>query len=288
VFNRSPQRRHWRFSAAATAALTLGVLLFYRDWAGVEDKVSWIWQTLGQGSASSAPVPPQVAPVPEPELGPRVQLNYDQWVDQLHREAQVVATDRPARLAILAGDSLSLWFPAEQLPAGVTWLNQGISGETSGGLLRRLDIFDPTQPQVIFVMVGVNDLIRGYGRATVVANQQEIVRHLKQVHPKAKIVVQSILPHGDRAIILHQRDGRPAPEWAEALLAIANNNIRDLNDRLAAMAQAEGVEFLNLTPDFTTDDGHLHPDLTTDGLHLSPQGYAVWQKRLMTYLPAPA
>ncbi len=278
------RRSRWALaSAVLTGLLTVGAGVFYGDslsslWQGVRQDLAQGW-----GNASSAQTPlPTV--VPEPELGPRLQLNYDQWIALLQREAQVVAEDRPARLAVLAGDSLSLWFPAALLPADRTWLNQGISGETSAGLRRRLDLFDQTQPQMILVMVGINDLIRGWGRATVVANTEDIIRHLKVVHPKARIVLQSVLPHGDRAIIFNQRDGSATPAWAESLTAIPNDRIRELNDRLAQLAHTEGIDYLDLHRHFTTANGTMNPDLTTDGLHLSTQGYEVWRSQLSPYL----
>jgi lysophospholipase L1-like esterase len=106
----------------------------------------------------------------QPELGPRHKLSYPQWLDILKQEAKMTADKHPQRLTILAGDSLSLWFPPELLPEDRTWLNQGISGEVSNGLLQRLDFFDRTQPEKIFVMVGINDLIRGLDDQEILAN----------------------------------------------------------------------------------------------------------------------
>jgi len=229
------------------------------------------------------------------ESGSRYQLTYEQWVNLLAREAAVVADKAPTQLFILAGDSLSLWFPSELLPQGGTWLNQGISGETSYGLLRRVKLFDQTKPQIIFVMIGINDLIRGFRYETVAANHREIIRHLKAVHPKAKIVVQSILPHGgDRAAQRYltsvkddpAADQNPPPMWVKRLPIITNPSIQRLNQRLALIAREENVEFLDLHTQFTDARGDLREDLTTDGLHLSPAGYALWRSHLDHFLPA--
>lgn len=194
----------------------------------------------------------------------------------LGREAKVAAEDRPERLTVLAGDSLSLWFPAELLPTGVTWLNQGISGETSYGLLRRLKLFDATDPKTILVMIGINDLIKGVWEETLLANHREIVRHLKKTHPRARIIVQSILPHGGQ---MFQQKLHRQP-WETRLAEISNQHIRTLNQRLATIAHEEKVMYLDLHPHFTNQIGDLRSELTTDGLHLSPQGYLVWQAQL--------
>ncbi len=209
-----------------------------------------------------------------PELGPRHKLSYPQWLDILKQEAKITAQKNLPRLIILAGDSLSLWFPPELLPEDKNWLNQGISGEVSNGLLQRLDLFDRTQPDMIFVMVGINDLIRGLEDQEVLANYRQIIIYLQRKHPDAEIVVQSILPHGGEGATW---------EGKEKLLAIPNSRIQNLNQELHNIATQKGAKYLDLHPLFTDKQGNLRSDFTTDGLHLSPPGYLVWRTALQMY-----
>lgn len=209
-----------------------------------------------------------------PELGPRHQLSYPQWLDMLKQEAKITADKNPQRLTILAGDSLSLWFPPELLPEDRNWLNQGISGEVSNGLLQRLDFFDRTQPDMILVMVGINDLIRGLDDQEIITNYRQIISYLRRKHPQAEIVIQSILPHGA---------GGTTWEGKEKLLAIPNSRIRKLNQELNNIATKKGARYLNLHPLFTDQQGNLRSNFTTDGLHLSPPGYLVWRTALQMY-----
>jgi lysophospholipase L1-like esterase len=218
----------------------------------------------------------EVDPVPAPdsELGQRHQLDYEEWQELLAQEASVVAEQQPERLAILAGDSISLWFPEEYLPNDRTWLNQGISGETSVGLLRRLDLFDQTLPDTIFVMIGINDLLRGTDELTVLENQRQIIDYLKDVHPQAQIVLQSILPHAAEQATWEGRD---------RLLALPNSEIHAMNRQIEQLANEEGVYFLDLYPLFADDAGDLRLELSTDGLHLNQQGFYVWSIALKVY-----
>ncbi|MEG3970546.1 SGNH/GDSL hydrolase family protein [Microcoleus sp. T2B6] len=213
-----------------------------------------------------------VLDVPVP--GPRHKWTYQQWVTQLGREAEAAAANRPSRLSVLAGDSLSMWFPTKLLPADRIWLNQGISGETSVGLLKRLQLFDRTAPDTVFVMIGINDLLRGASDEGILDNQRQIIRDLRWAHPKAQVVVQSILPHSGEQATWENRD---------RLLAIPNSRIRAINRRLKEIASSENVLYLNLYPLFADADGNLPTELSTDGLHLNDQGYLVWRSALQLF-----
>ncbi|WP_375501514.1 SGNH/GDSL hydrolase family protein [uncultured Nostoc sp.] len=189
------------------------------------------------------------------------QLTYDDWKSLLALEARAIAQGQGANhLSILVGDSLSMWFPREKLPAGKLWLNQGISGDTSSGVLKRLGAFSATRPDVIYVMAGINDLRKGASDDTILRNYRRIIRRLRQTHPKAQIIVQSILP--------------------TRLAKLSNSHIRHINIQLTQIAKQEGANYLNIYSWFTDMEGNLRPELTTDGLHLSQEGYDVWRLAL--------
>ncbi|WP_375513212.1 SGNH/GDSL hydrolase family protein [uncultured Nostoc sp.] len=189
------------------------------------------------------------------------QLTYDDWKSLLALEARAIAQGQGANhLSILVGDSLSMWFPREKLPAGKLWLNQGISGDTSSGVLKRLGAFSATRPDVIYVMAGINDLRKGASDDTILRNYRRIIRRLRQTHPKAQIIVQSILP--------------------TRLAKLSNSRIRHINTQLTQIAKQEGANYLNIYSWFTDMEGNLRPELTTDGLHLSQEGYDVWRSAL--------
>ena len=213
-----------------------------------------------------------VLDVPVP--GQRHKWNYQQWVTQLGREAEAAASNRPPKLSVLAGDSLSMWFPTKLLPPDRIWLNQGISGETSVGLLKRLQLFDRTVPDTVFVMIGINDLLRGASDEGILNNQRQIIRDLRWAHPKAQVVVQSILPHSGEQSTWENRD---------RLLAIPNSRIRAINRRLKEIATSENVSYLDLQPLFADADGNLPKELSTDGLHLNDRGYLVWRSALQMF-----
>lgn len=229
----------------------------------------WLRRLFTQPSLANSPITIASVPLPTPTpiQGERLYLNYQQWVDLLAQEAEAVAQQQPENLYILLGDSISLWFPSEILPPG-TWLNQGISGDTSVGVLRRLELLDDTQPQAIFLMIGINDLLRGVESETVIANQRLTIRYLQRIHPDTVVVVQSILPHSAE---------NATWEGREKLLEIPNAEIRQINQTLKAIAETESAVYLDLYSFFADEQGNLRTELSTDGLHLNTEGYKLWR-----------
>ncbi len=190
------------------------------------------------------------------------QPTYEQWRTLMKREAAIAAkATTTQRVGVLLGDSLSLWFPSDRLPQPQTWLNQSISGETTSGILHRLSDFAATRPRVIYLMAGINDLKQGATDNEILWNMRRIITRLRQTHPQANLIVQSVLP--TRSVIA------------------SSDRITQLNRQLKALSTYNGAYFLDLSAQMADAAGKLRQDLTTDGLHLSAKGYATWQSILM-------
>lgn len=186
------------------------------------------------------------------------QPTYEDWKALLAQEARVIAGSQGSnRLTVMLGDSLLMWYPTDQLPRDRFVLNQGISGDTSQGVLQRLSYLDYTRPSDIHVMVGINDLKNGATDQDVLIRLQQIMQQLRSHHPQSQIYVHSLLP--------------------TRLANLPASRIEQFNQRLSLIAQYQQVRYLDLVPYFAAADGNLQPNLTTDGLHLNAQGYATWQ-----------
>jgi lysophospholipase L1-like esterase len=192
------------------------------------------------------------------------QPTYDQWQALLAAEAELAAQTQGSRsLTVLVGDSLALWLPLSTWPGQQVWLNQSISGETTGHMLQRLHYFAATRPRAIHLMGGINDLKQGVPETEVVDNITQILVQLRWQQPGARLVVYSILP--------------------TRLGGILNDRIQRVNQSLAVVAAQQGATFIDLYSVFSDSSGQLRPELTTDGLHLSPQGYTLWQAALVSH-----
>ncbi|MEA5462729.1 GDSL-type esterase/lipase family protein [Leptothoe sp. PORK10 BA2] len=190
------------------------------------------------------------------------QPTYGEWQGLLKQEADAIASGQGTnRLTVVVGDSLSMWLPPEMLPRDRFWLNQGISGDTTGGILQRLSAFANTNPDTIHLMAGVNDLKNGASDREILTNLNQIMAKLRQQHPTARVVVHSILP----------------TRWEN----IPSQRIRTLNTQIAQLTDYHQLDYLDLHPSFSNETGNLRQELTTDGLHLNRLGYQVWQLALL-------
>lgn len=184
---------------------------------------------------------------------------YEQWQSLLIQEAKALAYGQGNNsLSVIVGDSLSMWFPTDKLSKNNLWLNQGISGENTTQILRRLKYkdFGQTRPNRIYVMAGINDLRQGAADQTILGNHRQMMRQLRKDYPQAEIIVQSILP--------------------TRFASIPDRRLRYLNQQLEMITVQEGVSFLNLYDRFLNQEGQLRRELTTDGIHLSMAGYEAW------------
>ncbi|MER8786896.1 GDSL-type esterase/lipase family protein [Mesorhizobium sp. M0983] len=158
---------------------------------------------------------------------------------------------------VMLGDSLTenaLW---QELFPKLSIINRGISGDGVAGVLLRLDQITAARPQIVFIMLGVND-IRAYADADDVAEAYgHVIKGLAGVD---QIVVQSTLFTSGEA----------------------KNNaaIKRLNDALAVLCDsAPNCRYLDLNA-LLSKDGALQRDFTIDGLHLNGNGYRVWASEI--------
>src|ERR1051325_4136803 len=75
-----------------------------------------------------------------------------------------------------------------------TIVNQGISGDTTAGALRRLDRALALKPQIAVVELGVNDGLRGVPVPQVRANLEKIIEAFQQNHVQVLLCGMEALP----------------------------------------------------------------------------------------------
>ncbi|MDR7869043.1 MAG: GDSL-type esterase/lipase family protein [Sporomusaceae bacterium] len=104
----------------------------------------------------------------------------------------------PARPVVFLGDSITYGGDWEDLFPATLVENRGIGGDTTLGLLNRLDQVIALKPSQIFLMIGMNDLCYNRPIPEVIANYRRILGRFREELPDTKVYVQSVLPFNDR------------------------------------------------------------------------------------------
>jgi lysophospholipase L1-like esterase len=150
--------------------------------------------------------------------------------------------------------------------------NRGISGDTSEGVLFRLQQVTRMQPAKVFLLIGINDLSKNISPDTVYVNICKIVSRINTQSPKTKVYVQSILPVNNTFKSFSNHTCR-TPQ------------VKELNGRLKNICPKLGAVYVDLFNELRNpNDDLLNPMYTNDGLHLVGEGYKAWAKIIQPLL----
>lgn len=191
------------------------------------------------------------------------------WKNKVKAFKKIKMAPNTAKLFI--GDSITEGFDLNRHLNDSTTVNMGIGGDFTSGVLRRLDIVAALQPKQIFVMIGINDILKNVPQDRIENNYREIIAYMKKHCTNSKIYVQSNLP----------TTGMGGTDESNRIIVA---RVEELNAFLTELCAANQIEFINLYPKFETTDHKLIPELTYDGLHLSDSGYVVWSNEIRSLL----
>ncbi|MDQ6477155.1 GDSL-type esterase/lipase family protein [Dyadobacter sp. LHD-138] len=164
---------------------------------------------------------------------------------------------------VFLGNSIIFWTEWNELLRNRHVKNRGIPGDTSYGVLDRLDEVTSGKPAKVFLLIGINDLARNIPADVLLQNFSRIIRRVKSESASTRIYIQTILPTNDSFNKLPNHCNKDAL-------------IRKVNSELLKLAQEEHVIFIDLYSHFADQAGKLKKELTWDGVHLTQEGYKKW------------
>ena len=171
------------------------------------------------------------------------------------------------RDVIFLGDSITEGCDWSELFQNPHIKNHGIGGDTSDGVLKRLDPIISSMPQQIFLMVGINDLWNGVSVDGVVANCRRILAQCKSKTHTTMLFIQSVLP---MTSIWSSSPGR---------VSTVNAQVVALNDALRKLTSEFHYSYIDLHSLFVKE-GQLDPRYSSDGLHLNDEAYMMWKSAI--------
>ncbi len=191
--------------------------------------------------------------------------------DYAHRKSQLDMLSADTAKIVMWGNSLTRQGEWSELLDHPQVRNRGIEGDHIAGLIARMDQVVALQPEWLFVMIGINDLLF-HAPPFVLDQYDTLLQHLEEKLPRTQVVVQSLLPVNNAV--------RP--------LGIRNEDIRAVNEGLKALAVRYGCRYLDLHALFTDGQGRLDARFTLDGIHLNGPAYRLWAEAVKELLHARA
>ncbi|NIJ08335.1 lysophospholipase L1-like esterase [Sphingomonas vulcanisoli] len=186
------------------------------------------------------------------------------WPDLCHYRLEnlsLKAQPAAARRVVFMGDSITqAWGYGDPALFRNGWVDRGISGQTTPQMLLRFsaDVL-ALRPRVVHIMAGTNDVAGNTGPSTFETVEQNIAAMVTLAKAAGIKVVLAAVPPAARMPW--------APQIAPAPVIAA------LNARLRALADREGVIFVDYAPAIGLPDGSMRPEMTLDGVHPSAAGY---------------
>ena len=173
---------------------------------------------------------------------------------------------------LFVGDSITDWFSnpfrGGAAPGLEVWnanfsalkpANFGIAGDTTQGVLWRMQNgeLEGFKAKLIVLMLGTNNINRN-PVDEIVDGDRLIIEEFKKRQPQAKVLLLGVFP----------RNADPANPLRAT--------IKEINGKLAKLADNKQVFFMDIGDKFLTADGTLTTEVMADGLHPTARGYQIW------------
>ncbi|MCF7485832.1 SGNH/GDSL hydrolase family protein [Vibrio sp. A2-1] len=165
---------------------------------------------------------------------------------------------------VMFGDSITEWAPWADIFRDVSMVNRGLAGDTTTGMLRRIDTTLNVKPKLVCFMAGINDLAQGYSVDHIYQNYIEMLTTWRA--QGITILVQSTLHVGNK-------------------LQGLNPQVSELNKRLQAYCEQHDIEFLDVNRVLAPNQ-LLSNEYSCDDLHLNAKAYQVWAEVLQPKIEA--
>lgn len=163
---------------------------------------------------------------------------------------------------VMFGDSITEWGPWHDALPNIPLSNRGLAGDTTAGMVQRLETTTLHQPKLVCVMAGINDLAQGYSVEHISHNYAKMVDFW--CAQDIEVWVQSTLYVGER-------------------MAALNPKVTQLNQQLQQMCEQKQVRFLDLNQVICPQQV-LPLDSSCDDLHLNSTAYKKWLHTLTPLL----
>jgi lysophospholipase L1-like esterase len=164
---------------------------------------------------------------------------------------------------IIIGDSMVAYLNLNQYGLKDV-INQGIAGDTTPGVIKRLDMVTRLKPSIVILNIGSNDIV--LTELSYLETVDHIIKIKEDIESKtyALVYVMNLTP------VLRDHEITNATYVSHR----TNKDILKINNELKKRLHKE--DHINIFDKLIDSDGNLDTRYTTDGIHLNHLGYEIY------------
>ena len=171
---------------------------------------------------------------------------------------------------VFLGDSITQDYNVYEAFPGRLVYNRGIGGDTTVGVLNRLDVsvFE-LKPKAVVMLIGTNDFaLLKSSIEEVFERYIKIIDTIKEKLPTCHVIVQSVYP---------------VNETIDKMTVLPRNN-RDIDALNEMLKTIKTITYVDVSSHLKDEDHRFKAIYTLEGLHVSPLGYEIITDILSTLL----
>ena len=165
---------------------------------------------------------------------------------------------------VFLDDSITAYIDWNEFFPTFDLLNRGIEGDTWKGIQHRLNEVVKHDPDIIVLMVGINDIAGGSSSEEILEAAKQSIEIIKKNLPGTKLILCDILP---------------SPRYSVQVIQEVNTGYSRISE------EYDEILYLPLLDLYLNPDSSVNAYLfSEDGVHLNGDGYSIWIEELRKIL----
>ena len=178
---------------------------------------------------------------------------------------------KPGKSVLMIGDSMVAYFPINSLGLSDQIYNLGIPGDTTIGVLNRIEQAILLKPQTVIIHVGLNDLIlTDFDAEQIYNNLISIAQIFKEQIHDVHVIIVNLTPINKSSF----------PKQ----MFVRYRNLHDADSINLFLKEQNKFKVIDLFSDLVDQNHELDITRTKDGIHLNDSGYKIYVNALKDIL----
>ena len=206
---------------------------------------------------------------------------YNSQKNKIKRYEEILDLNQSAQVGgiVFAGDSITHWFPTDELFKPHMIYNRGNAGYFTYELLKVVDeTIISLKPHKLFILIGTNDMsVKKILPKAALKRTESIIDRIKCNSPETTIYLISVYP-------VNTTDNSKILKKVKKTKSFYGQKVIELNSLYKELCKQKNLVYIDIFDELLDEEGQLKLEYTLDGVHLSIAGYHVVKDHLLDYI----